>query len=52
MGFVIKSSVVHLLISDWKNEKVRRRSYFFIKSNGYSNSDKLVVLKNSSYIKK
>ena len=29
MGFVIKSSVAHLLRSRWKNEKLKTRSYFW-----------------------
>ena len=50
MRFVIKSSVAHALRCDWKNKKLRS-GHPFDKSDGYSNSNNLVVLKNNWYIK-
>ena len=29
MGFAIKNSVAYVLKSDWKNEKLRSKSYFW-----------------------
>ena len=46
MRFVIKSSVAHALRCDWKNKKLRS-GHPFDKSDGYSNSNNLVVLKNN-----
>ena len=51
MGFVIKSSVAHVLRIGWKNKKAREFFIFLKKSNGYSNSNKLLVLKNNWYFK-
>ena len=47
MWCVIKYSVAHVLRSSWKKRIAKEQVILLIKSIGYRNSGKLVVLKNS-----